>query len=156
MMTQAAPLSHGELSAMNVALDEVLPQNGYPGAAALVNRQIAYLQHTLTQAHADLAQEKARARERETELADMYTKQGENLSHLIRVNNAINEDMETLRSQLAEAIKGQRALEQIAIGFDEDDRDYELVNNLAGCENNHWRAELRKYLEIKAARTGAD
>lgn len=35
---------------------------------------------------------------------------------------------------------------EMAQGFDEDDRDYERINNLAGCENNHWRTQLREFL----------
>ncbi len=34
---------------------------------------------------------------------------------------------------------------QMAEGFDADNRDYERVNNLAGCENNHWRTQLRNF-----------
>jgi hypothetical protein len=53
------------------------------------------------------------------------------------------------RAAVAEAA----VLLRIAQGFDDDDRDYERINNLHGCENNHWRTQLREFVAGNSAAT---
>ena len=53
------------------------------------------------------------------------------------------------RAAVAEAA----VLLRIAQGFDDDDRDYERINNLHGCENNHWRTQLREFVAGNSAST---
>ena len=61
-----------------------------------------------------------------------------------------------LRAEQAEAreraaVAVAAVLLRIVQGFDDDDRDYERINNLHGCENNHWRTQLREFVAGNSA-----
>ncbi len=106
----------------------------------------------------DRAPNKRAAFLRVFDFGDHHAKATANAAYIAIANPtavlALLEELSTLKAQddalqgllLEKDVELARLL-TIAQGFDDNDRDYERINNLAGCENNHWRTQLRLFKE---------
>ncbi len=116
-------------------------------ARALAEKIIAQLDATMGQGPAILDTQDMYAVARAVlELTADLERAGESLGKIKSDLAGALQAHENTKADLDRANADAGVLLQMAKGFDEDDRDYERINNLAGCENNHWRTQLRNYL----------